>query len=609
MKTTPEINRNSPPSTLNRRQFLTLSAALLGGLSLTRTAKCNPPSLVGDWLTRQPKRSGFSFLHTYESTGRYWQALEQVGLIRKSNGIRFVQSPWGEDEHHFNHVARQNGPLHQILSRRQCPFIVDRVAGGSPYQPYPFDHSLTQSYSELLGNNFLGGQIHEPICNTHNDWGRFVAADAKFKKEAVLPEELRSYFNHSGAQRWLEYGTVDDYAGRVHPPDEPAFWPEIKWNIERNVERFGSNFSCAEGSGWGQLAWHLLYKWGARYCFAEVGPWASSNSQLAIASVRGAARAAGRPWGVYFAPWGPNGCTSFLPPQDWTWRCPPEELEASSWPVGPELGPSSALQRRIFFHAYLSGAHTLHEEWGAEGNLESWTNPKLSSYGRVTRDLLDFEEAYPDVGQPFTPLALVLDAQTMPPGGEPWNQLLSSLSNTSEAGSPNVSQFGKAEAVCYPAWVIPEIFDIVPSDAPAEVWNGYQSIVAFDQSVAPEAARIVEPGGFASAAIQAARDLSPIEYSANFSVQINHRPSDSAWIVALYNPWGAERGDVYATGSVLDPASAQHTVLKPKFSFSNTKVLYAWPEESKLIPRENELEVTIGPGGILVLEIHPEKNP
>lgn len=592
--------------TVNRRRFLAASTAGVAGFGLSRLFKSSNAYGANGTEVRFREREGFSFLHTYESTGRYWKALEQAGLIRKTNGIRLINSPWGGDEYRFNQAARRDGPLFQLIRKMQCPFVIDRVVGGSRYYHYPFDAELAKTYADLLGSNFLGGQVHEPVSNTHNDWNRFIEANSKYKQEAVNPEELQAYFSGKNERHWLEYGTLEDYAGRVFPKNETEFWPEIQLNVERNAKRFGSHFSCAEGSGWGRLAWHIYYKLGANSCFAEMGPWASDGSQFAIAGIRGAAKAAGRQWGVFFAPWGPKGCTSFIPPEDWSWHCPVEEMLASGWPVGPELGPSSALQRRVFFHSYLSGAYTLHEEWGAEDNLESWADAKLSSYGRVTQDLLDFQEAHPDVGHPFTPLALILDASARPPVSDTWDRLKSGLQDVAAQNGENKNRSGAVEAACYPSWVIPELFDIVPSDAPEDILSGYQSLLCFDKSCAPRNARVVEPDAFTESVIQTVRELSPIECSGDLSIQINHRDADNAWIIGLYNPWGAERGDVYGTGSVLDPQSARHGVLRPKFGFSSAKVIHAWPEECKLEASEKNLEVTVGPGGTMILEIHPK---
>src|SRR5205823_6628968 len=94
------------------------------------------------------KRRSFSFLHTYEATGRYWRGLEKAGLLRSTTGVRLVNSPWGEDARRFNAVARDGDELRRFIERRHCPFIVDRLAGGSPYHPYDFEPGLIDNYTE-----------------------------------------------------------------------------------------------------------------------------------------------------------------------------------------------------------------------------------------------------------------------------------------------------------------------------------------------------------------------------------------------------------------------------------------------------------------------------
>jgi hypothetical protein len=103
--------------------------------------------------------------------------------------------------------------------------------------------------------------------------------------------------------------------------------------------------------------------------------------------------------------------------------------------------------------------------------------------------------------------------------------------------------------------------------------------------------------------IDAVRELSPIDRSSHLPMQINYRASDRAWIVALYNPWGARRGDVYDTGSLLDPECAQRDVLRPRFALAKVKTLHAWPESSHAEMKAREVHVTVGPGGTLVLEL------
>lgn len=595
---------------IHRAGGVALAAATGGSPLLAKSGPMTSPE-VARGSGSGPRRS-FSFLHTYEATGRYWRGLEKAGLIRPSCGVRLVNSPFGEDSRRFNAVARIGGELHEILAKRRCPFIVDRVVGGSPYYVYDFDQKLIAAYAELLGPKLLGGQVHEVISNIHTDWNRLKTADARFATEPVQPDDVRAYFTGDAADRTVEANALDDYAGRVRPVDEAAWWKEIEWSARRQARRFGNRFSYAEGSGWGEHVWHIFYKYGAHSGIAEVGPWASSQTQFTIACLRGAARAAGKPWGVFYAPWGPDGCTAMVPEKDWSWQGPRKWFEDSGWPAGPERGPSTALQRRIFFHAYLSGAHTLHEEWGAECNLTDWEASTLSSYGRATQELLDFSEKHPDVGEPFTPIALVLDASVPPGDPQPWNKLREALFTYGPADRSNEPRggAGKAEVPCYAPCAIPELFDVVPEDAPREVWQQYRTILSRASSKASVGAIECKPAEWPEKLMAAVRKLAPFERDSHMPMQINRREADGAWIVALYNPWGARRGDVASVGSILDEGCSQRDVLRAKFAVDSAKALYAWPSSSGVkLTAAKELECIVGPGGVLVVEIRGDRRP
>lgn len=554
-------------------------------------------------------REGFSFLHTYESTGRYWLGLEKAGLLRATNGVRFVNSPWSDERQRFNEVARPDGPLWQILERRKCHFIIDRVVGGSMYSPYTFDGQLIDRYKALLGERFLGGQVHEPASNTCSDWYRFTNASKEYASKPIDPQDpvLRNYLHWNDVEHWLDYGTLDDYAGQVHYGPPADFWREVISKAKRHAARVNDRFAYCEGSEYGRFAWHLLYKYGANACLAEVGVWASSQTPFMIAALRGAAKAAGKPWGIVYTAWGPTGGTCFIPIEDNSWRVTKKVLDDSKWPVGPELGCSTALQRRIFFHAYLSGAYTLQEEWGAECNLLSWDEGTLSSSGEVVRDLLDFQKAHPDVGEPYTPIALVLDANVPPPRDNPtWNvNLCQHLFRYTDADNKNASRpdAGSAEVPCYPPCALPEVFDVVSSDAPESLWKSYKEIIPVETSQVPAGAKPCRSEEVYGRLADAVERLSPFARSTHLPMQINRRNSDGAWIVALYNPWGAARGDVYGTGSILDQQCAISDRIQAKFPLASVKVIHAWPESSTTLLQGNDVHVTLGPGGTLVLEI------
>ena len=219
--------------TITRRDFLRTASACTaiasaGGLAVSTPGRLSAQSADFAVHSASLNRKSFCFLHSYEATGRYWRGLEKAGLLRPSNGLRLVNSPYGDDGRRFNAVARIGGPLHQILKRRQCHFIVDRVVGGCFYHPYAFNAQLIEHYASMLGDKFLGGQVHETVCNVRNDWGRFARADKRFARQPIDPEKLRAWFNSSNEMGGLEYGTLDDYAGRVRPTSPQSLWREIE---------------------------------------------------------------------------------------------------------------------------------------------------------------------------------------------------------------------------------------------------------------------------------------------------------------------------------------------------------------------------------------------
>ena len=528
---------------LTRREFLRRASAGAtivgtGALVASRTDRLLAQATASTAPSPAWHRKSFCFLHSYEATGRYWRGLEKAGLIRPACGVRLVQSPYGDDTRRFNAVARIGGPLEQIIPRRRRHFIVDRVAGGCEWHAYDFDQRLIGHYALLLGGKFMGGQVHEPSCNVAHDWERIQNAD-KSLDMAKCPVK-----DPAGIRAWksrmlgMEYGTLDDYAGRVPPKDQRSFWAEIEYWTRKQAARFDGRFSHCEGTGSAAMAWCAFYKFGAAYCLGEMGPGSSRQSQFAVACLRGSAKAAGRPWGIFFAPWCPEGVTCFVKPKDVSWQCGFSPAEGKG-------GPSSALQRRIFFHTYLSGAHTLHEEWGCEGNLLDFDSGTISSYGKVTRDLLDFQQANPDVGEPFVPIALVQDASIpmhdAPPAWKGWgmppvweelsNRIYAHAAADKAAKARTESSGGLGapsvwESTCYSSSALPEMFDVVPSDAGAEVWKDYKEVIPVGAAPVPLGAKACKPEAVYDRLTAAVKRLSPFARSTHLAMQINRRAAD-----------------------------------------------------------------------------------
>ena len=80
------------------------------------------------------------------------------------------------DELKFNKIAAKGGALHSLIKEDKIPFYVDRIAGGCTYHKYNFDRSLIREYIEILGDWFLGFQLHESASNCRNsDWPKILS--------------------------------------------------------------------------------------------------------------------------------------------------------------------------------------------------------------------------------------------------------------------------------------------------------------------------------------------------------------------------------------------------------------------------------------------------
>jgi hypothetical protein len=132
-----------------------------------------------------------------------------------------------------------------------------------------------------------------------------------------------------------------------------------------------------------------------------------------VALTRGMARAHHALWGTYYEPWGgkPFGCAYYKQDFDNEWGVSGAK---SAWCDGgftPNSGSSRALQKRVYFHSLLSGAQFLSEEWGNSNVFYDWKDYELTPYGTIKRDFLRFAAQHRELGDVYTPIALVLPSE------------------------------------------------------------------------------------------------------------------------------------------------------------------------------------------------------
>ena len=109
----------------------------------------------------------FTYFHCY--LPETWDAQVKAGLINEHSGIRFCESIDIDEEKKFNNLAKKGGELYNIVKKNNMPFYIDRLQGGCFIENYNYDMELVNEYKNMLGNKFLGFQMHEWMSNYRND--------------------------------------------------------------------------------------------------------------------------------------------------------------------------------------------------------------------------------------------------------------------------------------------------------------------------------------------------------------------------------------------------------------------------------------------------------
>lgn len=354
------------------------------------------------------------FIHTY--TEPAFPALVKSGLWREGDGLKLMHKPKFASPVDFNTVTAEGSPLEQLLSELRCLFYVDRLQGGVGYPvTYPYDPAAIARLRELLGDRFLGFQMHEWASNLRSDQQRIFELCQREGVDAADPAARKNLLEQ------VRKGEKDLFL-EAYPPHEWAeiplftgidgFLKEAETLYRRRHTETGGLLFPAD-SYYPAPRWEIAH--GATMLLPEVG-WQIPNLRAQIAYTRGMANGAELPWGIYYECWQNTANCGFTIPfslqsgqDEWL-----EDLLHTG--KGAQLpterrehgGSSLSLMARAWRYAYFSGAKFIGEEYGVCNTFRDLADASLSPYGEVKKAFLRFTERFSDVGTPYKPFAAVL---------------------------------------------------------------------------------------------------------------------------------------------------------------------------------------------------------
>jgi len=360
------------------------------------------------------RRRNMKFFHVYNDW--HIKGLEKNGLVNEDTGFKIQHCFSVPGELKFNKIAAKGGRLHSLIKENNIPFYVDRLQGGITYHKYDFDRDLIREYEEILGDWFLGFQLHESASNMFDsDWqGILRVTDGN--KGPYDAEELKDKFRakkcnieDGGVLYNFSQGTPDEYAKLCYPETPEAFLEQLIERYKMRMEETGGHLLPVDSY---YLMSRIHNQLGAKTFFPEVG-WQIGQMRIAVASARGTAENAGKTWGTYYETWiaaptefdASMPCFNSDPSNEWYLT---QEQHADDFTThGPGGGSSRLLQKRIYYYSLMAGADYMGEEWGLNCSYTDMQTFELSEYGLAKKDFIEFIRNYKKM-KACVPFAIVL---------------------------------------------------------------------------------------------------------------------------------------------------------------------------------------------------------
>ena len=346
----------------------------------------------------------FTYFHCYHPDT--WDAQIKAGFIDEHAGVRFMQTATLPEELKFNNLAAKGSEFYNMMLRNPMPMYIDRLQGGVVFEDYKYDRSLIEAYREMLGENFMGFQMHEWMNNLASDLGRIseCIGDLPWTAENITRCVSEKYpMNYL----WLEAQTAEEYEklGKISTAEELIKATEDLFR--KRLELCGGQLIPCDSYG---LAFQTETSLGIKHFMPEIGA-QTIDTRVQIAYARGMARTKNTSFGVYYEPWGGNPFST----------CCYHKENENEWGIkglgdlafetkGCNGGSSRSLQKRIQLYGYFAGADFISEEWGMCNTFYDWKDFEITPYGQIKLDFLKLIKKYPkeDIGTPYTPVAVVL---------------------------------------------------------------------------------------------------------------------------------------------------------------------------------------------------------
>lgn len=446
------------------------------------------------------------FFHVYNDD--CFVGLEKNGLINKDTGFKIQHAFSVPENRKFNKYAAKGSKLYNLIKDGKYPFYVDRLAGGITYHKYDFDKELIRDYIDMLGDWFLGFQLHESGSNRRNsDWQRILklagGSHGPYDAAWLRGQTQRNFAKMPDGTILFSFSqdTPEQYASMHYAETPDEYIEEMKELFTRRMAEVEGRILPCDSY---YLATKIQDELGMKSFMPEVGCQIPHMRQETVLA-RGMAKASGKTWGTYYECWREirkDGkfyysmpCFNTDPSNEWylTQELHPDDFTSH----GKNGGSSRLLQNRIYYYSLMSGADYFSEEWGLNCSYSDMTDFTLSDYGEVKKAFINDALNFRNI-KAVTPFAIVLpksysciELQDMFEPYELGNHrdeyMRCALNASQKAYYGHIEDvlkliFGRTDEIGNEGHVItnsrfPDVFDIIYEDATDEAFEKYSYLI------------------------------------------------------------------------------------------------------------------------------------
>ncbi|HEX7722573.1 MAG TPA: hypothetical protein VF397_10470 [Pyrinomonadaceae bacterium] len=348
----------------------------------------------------RPKVAGRDFLLPWNIAKEFWQLYDKPAAERPLYPFNaepiaeFVKMYAGKrDVPIFNskliapviyindlpELLKDGSAFRRYLAETKVPFAVLINYGSAKFASDAEAQAVWKLLNGELRDQFLGWISGESVGFVWDESPRYLNISPNMSRTQLL-EAHRQFYTDALARKW----------SAMFKTQTGAMWEKMLPAQSTSSTSFA----------------HPLSAWGVRFLGVETAA-VQPMTAMRLAFTRGAARQYGGEFFYYHAPNFGDTATTFTKQQNFAG---PDNFFHSRY--GATMGPSLSWYRKSYYLYYMSGASAIYLEQGFDQFFRPGPGEhpfQLNPLGRITDEFVSFAAKHPDRGEPYTPIAFLLD--------------------------------------------------------------------------------------------------------------------------------------------------------------------------------------------------------